>query len=193
MRNGWETLREVGRQEEELLERRKLSKTIITPQANTVKRKRDNNNKGFNTKTENKGADGYTDKERKNFTSRWKAVRTTPGQNTSDNSKDEHTDWKEAHKEIPDDLIDKRKKEKRCTRCHLTNHAWRKCRKQAVVAATFINRKGQNRSKLPLKPRTSTLAVPQPRPQPKPTPKVNQIRQTSPIRIWELSDTEMFW
>ena len=41
-----ETLREVGRQEKELLERRKLSKTITTPQTNTVKRKRDNNKIG---------------------------------------------------------------------------------------------------------------------------------------------------
>ena len=66
-----------------------------------------------------------------------------------------------------------------------------KMSKQVVVAATFINRKGQNQSKPPLKPRTSTLDVPQPRPQPKPAPQVNQIRQTSPTCLWVLSNTEM--
>ena len=60
-----ETLRDVGRQEEELLERRKLSRAMTTPHTTTVKRKCDDTNKGFNTKVEKKGADGYTDTERK--------------------------------------------------------------------------------------------------------------------------------
>ena len=189
-----ETLREVGRQEEELLERRKLSRVITTLQTATVKRKRDDTNKGFNIKAEKKGADGYTDMERKNFASRWKAVRSTSGQKTQiDSSKDVHTNWNEAHKGIPDNLVAKRKTEKRCTRCHLLNHGWRKCRKEAVVATAFIKRKGQDRSKPTLKPPTSTLAVPQPRPQPpKPTAEVNQIQRLSPpTQVWELSDTEM--
>ena len=185
-------MRDVGRQEEELLERRKLSRAITTPQTTTVKRKRDNTTKELNTKFEKKGPDGYTDKQQKDFTSRWKAVRTTPNQtNSKDNSKDEHTDWKEAYKGIPDDALAKRKREGRCTRCTLTNHIWRKCRKEAVVTSAFINRKSQDRSKLPFKPRTSTPAVPQPRPQPKPTPKVNNVRQLSPTRIWELSDHDI--
>ena len=49
-----ETLREVGGQEEELPERQKLSRAITTPQTATVKRKRDDTNKGFNTKVEKK-------------------------------------------------------------------------------------------------------------------------------------------
>ena len=178
-----ETLREVGRQEEELLERRKLSRAITTPQTTTVKQKRDDTNKGFNTKVEKKGADGYTDTERKNYASRWQAVQSTSGQKTQiDSSKNEHSNWNEAHKGIPDDLVAKRKTEQRCTRCHLLNQGWRKCQKEAVVATAFINRKGQDRSKPPFKPRTSTLAVPQPRPQPpKPTAKVNQIQRLSPL------------
>ena len=172
-----------------------LSRAITTPQTTTVKRKRCDTTKGFNTKFEKKGPDGYTDKQRKDFTSRWKAVRTTPIQttNSKDSSKDEHTNWNEAHKGIPDDLVAKRKTEKQCTRCHLLNHGWRRCRKEVVVATAFINRKGQDRSKPPFKPCTSTLAVPQPRPQPpKPTAKVNQIQRLSPpTQVWELSDTEM--
>ena len=69
-----ETLWEVGRQEEERLERRKLSRAITTPETTSVKRKRDDTNKRFNTKVEKKGADGYTNTERKNYASRWKAV-----------------------------------------------------------------------------------------------------------------------
>ena len=60
-----ETLRDIGRQEEELLERRKLSRAISTPETTMVKRKRDDTNKGFNTKVEKRTADGYTDTERK--------------------------------------------------------------------------------------------------------------------------------
>ena len=190
-----EILRDVGRQEHELLEWRKLSRAITTPQTTMVKRKRDDTTKVFNTKFEKKGPHGYTDKQRKDFTSHWKALRKTPNQrtNSKDNSKDKHTDWKEAHKWIPDDAVAKRKRERRCTWWTLTNHIWRKCRKEAIVASAFINRKGQDRSKLPFKPRTSTLAVPQPRPQPKPTAKVNNVRQLAPTRIWEWSDYELPW
>ena len=113
-----------------------------------------------------------------------------------DSSKNEHSNRNEADKGTPDDLVAKRKTEKRCTRCHLLYYGWRECRKEAVVATAFINRKGQDRSKPSFKPGTSTLAVPQPRPQPpKPTAKVNQIQRLSPPnQVWELSDTKMsFW
>ena len=105
-----ETLRDVGRQEEELLERRKLSRTLTTPHTTTVKRKGDDTNKAFNTKVEKKVADSYTNTERKNYASPWNAVRSTLGQKTQiDSAKDEHTNWNEAHKGIPDDLVAKRK------------------------------------------------------------------------------------
>ena len=131
-----ETLRDVRRPEEELLERRKLSRAITTPQTTRVKRKGNDTTKGFNTKFEKNEPDGYTDKQGKDFTSRWKAIPTTLIQttNSKDSSKDEHTNWNEAHKGIPNNLVAKRKTEKRCTHCHLLNHGWRKCRKEAVVA-----------------------------------------------------------
>ena len=101
-----ETLRDVGRQEEELLEQRKLSRAITTPHTTTVKRKRDDTNKGFNTKVEKKGSGGYTNTERKNYAWRWKAVRSTLGQKTLiDSSKNEHTNWNKAYKGIPYDLV----------------------------------------------------------------------------------------
>jgi len=64
-------LREVGRQEEELLKRGKLSKSIATPHNPTPKRKREASEKGFNTKFEKKN-----NKPRKENTSGWKSPRT---------------------------------------------------------------------------------------------------------------------
>ena len=126
-----------------------------------------------------------------------KPFRSISGQRARiDSSKDQHTNWNKVHKGIPDDLVTKRKTEKRCTRCHQLNHGWRKCRKEAVVATAFINQKGQDRSKPAFKPRTSTLAVLRSPPQPpKPTAKVNQIQRLwPPTQVWELSDTEIsFW
>ena len=58
-----ETLRDIGRKEEEVLERRKLSRAITTPQTTTVKQTCDDTTKGFNTKFEKKELDGYTDKQ----------------------------------------------------------------------------------------------------------------------------------
>ena len=122
--NHWiETLREVGRQEEELLERGKLSKSISTPHNPAPKRKREGSEKGFNTKFEKK----KDDKRRKDNTSRWKSPRTTTAKRNGNNSKDEHTDWKKAHEGIAEEVVEKRKREKRCTRCTLDNHTWRKC------------------------------------------------------------------
>jgi len=62
-----ETLREVGRQEEELLEHGKLSQSISTPHNPAPKRKREGSEKGFNTKFQKKN----DNKPRKDNTSRW--------------------------------------------------------------------------------------------------------------------------
>lgn len=94
----------------------------------TVKRKRDDITKGFNAKVEKKGPNGYIDTERKHYASRWKAVRSTPGQKAPmDNSKDEHTNWNEPHNGIRDELVAKKKSEKRYPSCHKLNHGGRKC------------------------------------------------------------------
>jgi len=49
-----EILRKVGRQAEELLERRKLTKSLTTPHAPPPKQKREESDRGFNTKYEKK-------------------------------------------------------------------------------------------------------------------------------------------
>jgi len=183
-----EILRKVGRQEEELLERGKLTKSLTTPHTPPPKRKQEELDKGFNTKYEKRGSDNKAGKG----PSRWKAPRNNTRQNKNNTvAKDEHTDWKKAHDGIKDDVVEKRKKEKRCTRCSMDNHTWRKCRKPMLVAATFVY-KNRGNPKQPFKPRTSTLAVHQPPPaRQEPPAKVNLIRRERPSQIWELSDTEM--
>ena len=155
-----ETLRRAGREEEELLERKRLLKPS-TPHLPTPKRQRFGNDKGFNTKFEKKGTDKTVNKQRKEYPSRWKATRTTSPK-IGNTSKDEHTDWKSAHEGIPQDVVDKRKKENRCTRCNLDNHTWRKCRKSAVIATT-IRRENYWYRFLPGQHK-SILAIHQPRP-----------------------------
>ena len=182
-----ETLREVGRQEEELLERGKLSKSISTPHNPAPKRKRDGSEKGFNTKFKKKN----DNKRRKENTWRWKSRRAATVKQTGKNSKDEHTDWKKAQEGIAEKVVEKRKREKQCTRCTLDNHTWRKCRKPIVVATTFAYRNKGN-PKPYRKPRTSTLAVDNPPPSRlEQVPKVNRVHREMPTQVWELSDTEM--
>jgi len=182
-----EILRKVGRQEEALLERGKLTKSLTTPHPPPSKRKREDSDRGFNTKYEKKGSDSKPGKG----SSRWKAPRNNTARTKNNTAaKDEHTDWKKAHDGIKDDVVEKRKKEKRCTHCSMDNHTWKKCCKPILVATTFAYKNRRN-PKQPFKPRTSTLAVHQPPPSRQEQPaKVNLIRQ-SPSQIWELSDTEM--
>jgi len=186
--NYWiETLREVGRQGEEHLEHRKLSKSISTSHNPAPKRKREGSEKGFNTKFEKMN----DNKSRKDNTSGWKSRRTTTTKRTGHNSKDEPTDWKKADEGIAKNMVEKRKSEKHCTSCTLENHTWRKCQKLIVVATTFTYRDRGN-PKPRRKPRTSTLAVHNPPlSRSEQVSKVNRVHREMPTQVWELSDTEM--
>jgi len=174
-----ETLREVGRQEEELLKRAKLSKSISTLHNPAPKRKREESEKGFNTKFKKK----KENKPRKDNTSQWKSPQTTTAKRNGNNSKDEHTDWKKAHEGIAEEVVEKRKREKQCTRCTRDNHTWRKCRKVIVVATTFAYRNKEN-PKNYRKQHTSTLAVHNPPPsRSEQVPKVNQVYRELPTQV----------
>jgi len=180
-------LREVGRQEEELLERGKLLKSISTPHNPAPKRKREGSEKGFKTKFKKKN----DNKPLKDNTSRWKSPQTTTAKRNGNNFKDEHTDWKKAHEGIAKDVVEKRKREKQCTRCTLDNQTWRKCRKLIVVSTTFAyGNKGNPKPYRKL--RTSTLTVHNPPPSRSvQVPKVNRVHRAMLTQVWELSDTEM--
>jgi len=45
-----------------------------------------------------------------------------------------HTDWDNANDSIPKDVVDRRRNNKGCTRCGMTNHFWKHCRKEQSVA-----------------------------------------------------------
>ena len=58
-----------------------------------------------------------------------------------------HTDWDKAHDSIPKDVIDRRRRNKGCTRCGMTNHFWKHCRKEQSVATFSTKRYKSNKRK----------------------------------------------
>jgi len=58
-----------------------------------------------------------------------------------------HTDWDKAHDTIPKDVRDRRRNNKACTRCGMTNHFWRHCRKEQSVATFGTKRYESNKRK----------------------------------------------
>jgi len=89
-----EILRKVGRQEKELLERGKLTKSRTTTHTPPHKRKQEEPDKAFNTKYEKRGSDNKAGKG----PSRWKAPQNNTARNRNNTvANDEHTDWKKAH------------------------------------------------------------------------------------------------
>ena len=46
-----------------------------------------------------------------------------------------HTVWADAHLNIKQEVVDKRKKDKECTQCGMDHHTWKYCRKQVKVSA----------------------------------------------------------
>src|SRR5207302_604365 len=49
-----------------------------------------------------------------------------------------HTDWEQAHDGIPQEVVDKRRADKGCTRCGLNNHKWKDCRKSIAIATVTM-------------------------------------------------------
>jgi len=69
-----------------------------------------------------------------------------------------HTDWDKAHDTIPKDVRDRRRNNKACTRCGMTNHFWKHCRKEQSVATFGSKRYESNKQKRhPPQPREKEL------------------------------------
>jgi len=168
-----EILRKLGRQEEELLERGKLRKSLTTMHTPPPKRKQEEPDRGYYTKYEKMGLDNKAGKG----PSRWKGPRNNTAKNKHNTVvKEEHTDRKKAHDGMMDDVVEKRKKKKRCTPYGMDNHTRRKCGKPILLAAT-IAYKNRGNPKQPFKSRTSTLAVHQPPPaRQEPPANINLVR-----------------
>jgi len=45
-----------------------------------------------------------------------------------------HTDWDKAHDTIPKDVRDRRRNDKACTQCGMTNRCWKHCPKEQSIA-----------------------------------------------------------
>ena len=58
-----------------------------------------------------------------------------------------HKDWDKAHDSIPKDIIDRRRNNKGCTQCGMTNHLWKHCRKEQSVAKFRTKRYETNKRK----------------------------------------------
>ena len=58
-----------------------------------------------------------------------------------------HTDWEKAHDTIPKDVVDRRRNNKGCTRCGMTNHFWKHCRKEQSIATFGTKRYESNKRK----------------------------------------------
>ena len=58
-----------------------------------------------------------------------------------------HTDWDKAHDSILKDVIDRRRNNKGCTPCGMTNHFWKHCRKEQSVATFGTKRYETNKRK----------------------------------------------
>jgi len=58
-----------------------------------------------------------------------------------------HTDWDKAHNSIPKDVVDRRRNNKGCTQCGMTNYFWKHCRKEQSVTTFGTKRYESNKRK----------------------------------------------
>ena len=176
-------LRKAAKQEEEFKLRLKDKSLSQSHQTSTgEKRKREEPRKPFEGKKFNpkrvrkeKPTKGKTPgATRWNSTSTAKVTTPAAGPRT-------HPDWKEAHKGIDQPVIDKRRENKGCTRCGLTNHKWDHCRKEIVVNTIGQRRAAAGPSQKP---------APKPLPfRPKPRLQIAAAKADKP-RIWYESEME---
>ena len=73
-----------------------------------------------------------------------------------------HKVWADAHTGIEQKDIDERKAKKQCTRCTLTNHGWKHCKKEIRISTSqrrpFKFRVGRSKTPRPRNPRVAAVA-----------------------------------
>jgi hypothetical protein len=72
------------------------------------------------------------------------------------------TDWSKKHAGIQQGLIDRRRKERKCTRCE-GDHLWKDCTKSNPVVSSLKKDKKDGRKNQPEKAQASTMHVPVPK------------------------------
>ena len=90
----------------------------------SLKRKSADDDRKFDKKKRK----GYTKAEKEAY----KASKQSPKGKRVEGKK-RPSEYDQMHKGIPDNLIAERRKNGGCTRCGLTNHQWKTCRKEAQV------------------------------------------------------------
>jgi hypothetical protein len=179
-----QAVRRVTKAEESFTAQLKLNKNDDSHKNKDYsKRKREFETTKPNPKSNwNKKRKTYTDAEKAAYKAKKEAEKNNPGKVTT---KVEHTNWKQAHPEISQKVVDERKKAKQCTRCGMDNHSWRQCRKQPQVSTIgqrrqFAHPKNKFQSK---KPQVSTMI----QEEVASLPKVNQINRP---KVWELDEMD---
>ena len=128
-----EAVRRCTKAEESFKEQLGLEKPHDNPREKGWRRGERNKNITFK---ENKPKPAWN-KSRKNYTpeeNRLYAEKRNQATNGNNQGKVEHTDWNAAHKDIKPDTRHQRGRAGECTRCGMTNHRWRQCRRDAVIS-----------------------------------------------------------
>ena len=99
-----------------------------------------------------------------------------------------YTDLDKAHDSISKDVIDRRRNNKGCTRCGMTNHFWKHCRKVQSVA-TFGTKRYESNKRKRNQPQTERkrVAVVAERSQGESSRTVNRIDRPM---AWSMYDSE---
>jgi len=84
----------------------------------------------------------YKEKHKVPRTKAWSKEKTA-----TDKKEVVHTHWDKAHDTIPKDVRDRRRNNKACTPCGMTNHFWKHCRKEQSVATFGTKRYESNKRK----------------------------------------------
>ena len=116
-------LETVGKRYENFLRDQKLNSKKPS-RKDFLKRKSSEGDRQFDKKKQKV----YTKAEKEAY----KASKQSPKGKTCEGKK-KHSEYELRHKGIPETLIADRRKNRGCTRCGLTNHRWKNCRKEAQV------------------------------------------------------------
>ena len=150
-----EAVRSAVRKEEAFQEGRKLKNTDSSGSASSGKRKRNQQTAAVVKKPK------YTAKEKRVYQAKKKEEKAAR-KPAAPRQEIMHRVWADAHTGIDQTEIDKRKAKKQCTRCTLTNHGWKHCKKEIRIST--IQRRpfklpvGRSKPPRPRKPRVAAVA-----------------------------------
>ena len=150
-----EAVRTAVRKEEDFQEGRKLKHTDSAGSASRGKRKRNEQTAAVVKKPK------YNAKEKRVYQAK-KKEETAARKPAALREEIMHRAWADVHTGIDQKEIDEQKAKKQCTRCTLSNHGWKHCKKEIRVST--IQRRpfklpvGRAKTPRPPKPRVAAVA-----------------------------------